>query len=89
MPTISANVTKKELDTIREFANACGETMSNLIRKVMISEAIYRNCFGGPKEYECGFSFPDNLLGKEEDEMLKNSLNKIRRILGIDEINEV
>ena len=57
MPTISANVTKKELDAIREFANACGETMSNLIRKVMISEAIYRNGFGGPKEYECNIRY--------------------------------
>ena len=41
MPTISANVTKKELDTIREYANDCGETISNLIRKVFIQEAIF------------------------------------------------
>ena len=80
MPTISANVTKKEFDVIREFANACGETTSNLIRKVMIREAIYLNCFGGPKEYECSFSFPDNISGNEENEMFKNSVNKIRRI---------
>ena len=89
MTTISANVDKKEFDVIREFANACGETTSNLIRKVMIREAIYLNCFGGPKEYECGFSFPDNLSGEEEDEMFKNSVNKIRRILGIEEIVQV
>jgi len=31
MPTISVNVSKKELDVIGEYANACGETMSNLI----------------------------------------------------------
>ncbi len=67
MPTISANVDKKELDTIREYANACGETMSNLIRKVMISEAIFLNCFGGPKEYECCFSVPDNISSEDED----------------------
>jgi len=89
MPTISANVTKKEFDVIREFANASGETTSNLIRKVMISEAIYLNCFGGPKEYECGFSFPENISGEQENEMFKNSLNKIRRILGIEEITEI
>jgi len=86
MATISANVSKKELDTIREYANSCGETMSNLIRKVMISEAIFLNCFGGPKEYECCFSIPDNLSGEEEDEMFQNSVNKIRRILGLEEI---
>ncbi len=89
MPTISANVTKKELDAIREYANLSGETMSNLIRKIVIGEAIFLNCFGGPQEYQCGISFPDNISGEEEDEMLKNSLNKIRRILGIETITEV
>jgi len=29
----------------------------------------------------------NNLSGKEEDELLKNSINKIRRILGIEEID--
>ena len=87
MVTISANVTKKELDAIREYANACGETMSNLIRKVMIREAIFINCFGGPQEYNCGMSFPDNITGEEEDEIFKRSLNKIRQILGIEEVS--
>jgi len=89
MATISANVTKKELDAIREYANDCGETTSNLIRKVVIQEAIFLNGFWGPKEYECNISMSNNLSGKEEDEILKNSINKIRRILGIDEITEV
>ena len=89
MATISANVTTKELDAIREYANACGETTSNLIRKTLIQEAIFLNGFGGPKEYECNISMSNNLSGKEEDEILKNSINKIRRILGIDEITEV
>ncbi|MGI0056570.1 MAG: hypothetical protein ACREAK_04260 [Nitrosarchaeum sp.] len=89
MPTISANVTKKELDAIREYANACGETTSNLIRKTVIEEAIFLNGFDGPKEYQCNISMPDNTSGKEEDEILKNSINKIRRILGIEEVNEI
>ena len=88
MPTISANVTTKELDAIREYANACGETTSNLIRKTVIQEAIFLNGFGGPKEYECNISMSNNLSGKEEDEILKNSINKIRRILGIEEISK-
>ncbi len=89
MPTISANVTKKELDAIREYANACGETTSNLIRKVVIQDAIFLNGFGGPKEYECNISMPDNISANEENEILKNSINKIRRILGIDEVGDV
>lgn len=86
MVTISANVSKKELDAIREYANFCGETMSNLIRKVMIKEAIYLNCYGGPKEYNCEVSIPDNISSQEEDQIFKNSVNKIRRLLGIEEI---
>ena len=86
MPTISANVTKKELDAIREYANGCGETMSNLIRKVMIREAIFLNCFGGPEEYECNISIPDNASSKEDDEITQNTINTIRRILGIQSI---
>ena len=89
MATISANVSKKEYAVIREFANACGETTSNLIRKIMIREAIWLNAFDGPKEYECNFLIPDNISGKEEDEIFKNTLNKIRRILGIEEVDEV
>jgi len=89
MPTISANVTKKELDAIREYANACGETLSNLIKKIMVREAIYLNCFGGPREYECNISIPDNASGEEDNEIMKNSINKIRRILGIEEITQV
>ncbi len=43
MSTISANASKKELDAIREYANECGETMSNLIRKVMHTDATFMN----------------------------------------------
>lgn len=89
MVTISANISKKEFDAIREYANFCGETMSNTIRKVMIREAVFGTCYDCPKEYECSFSFPDNLSSEEEDELFKNSVNKIRRILEIDEIINV
>lgn len=89
MPTISANVSKKEYAVIREYANACGETTSNLIRKVMISNATWLDGFGGPKEYECNFLIPDNISGEEDNEMFKNTLNGIRRILGIEEVDEV
>ena len=60
-----------------------------MIRKVVIQEAIFLNGFSGPKEYECSISMSNNLSGKEQDEILKNSNNKIRRILGIEEITDV
>ena len=86
MPTISANVSKKELDAIREYANACGETTSNLIRKSIVGEAIFINCFHDVREYEIRISIPDNITGDDEDEIIQDMINKIRKILGINEI---
>jgi len=57
MPTISAKVSKKELDAIQEYANACGETISNLMRKVVIGEAIIFPVSYGTSCYELGI-FP-------------------------------
>lgn len=86
MPTISAKISKKELDAITEYANACGETVSNLIRKVMVGDAIMINCFHDAKEYEVEISVPDNASGEEEDKIVQESINKIRRILGLEEV---
>jgi hypothetical protein len=89
MPTISAKVSQKEFETITEFANQCGETISNLVRKVMIAEATF--LFGGfeddPKEYEYGMSVPDNISDKAFDRITEANHNKIRRILGWKEIS--
>jgi len=86
MPTISAKVNKKELDAIIEFANACGETTSNLIRKLMIRQATFMDGFHDSKEYECRISIPDNIGGEEETKIVQGTYNKIRRMLGLDEI---
>ena len=86
MPTISAKVSKKELDAITEYANACGETVSNLIRKCVITEASFLNCFNDSKEYDYGISIPDNASGEEKDKIVQGTVNKIRRILGLEEV---
>jgi len=89
MPTVSAKVSKKELDAITEYANACGETTSNLIRKVMIGEAIFLKCFHDVNEYEIEISIPDNASNEEEVNIVKGTINKIRRILGLSEVEEI
>ncbi len=85
MPTISAKVSKKELDAITEYANVCGETVSNLIRKVMINNATFMNFYSGSPEYDYSISVPDNVSGEEEDKIVLGAYNKIRRILGLKE----
>ncbi|MDC8451318.1 MAG: hypothetical protein LV477_00250 [Candidatus Nitrosotalea sp.] len=87
MPTISAKVSKKELDAIHEYANACGETVSNLIRKVVIGEAIFIHWTNDSKEYECEISIPDNISGNEETRIVKETHNKIRRMLTLKELD--
>jgi len=86
MPTISAKIRKKELDAITEYANACGETMSNLIRKVLIREATFMNGGKDHAEYHCFILVPDYLQGGEETNFVQEKYNKIRKILGLSEI---
>ena len=89
MPTISSKISKKEHDVIIQYANACGETMSNLIRKLLIKDATFYNAFGGPKEFECGIITPENCSGKEEDKIVKDAYNRSRKILGFEEIDKI
>lgn len=85
MPTISANVSKKEFNAIREYANACGETMSNLIRKCLISEAVFRNFYGDARDYHFEIQTPDETSCEEEGKIVLDTYNRIRRILGLEE----
>jgi len=89
MATISAKINPKEYDAIAHYANVCGETISNLIRKVLISEATFLHGFGGLKEYDCGIRIPDGCPGEEEDKIVKDAYNRSRRILGFEEIDEI
>jgi len=89
MPTVSAKINPKEYDVITHYANACGETVSNLIRKVLIAEATFLHGFGGPKEYDCGIRIPEDCSGEEEDKIVKDACNRSRRILGFEEIDKI
>jgi len=89
VPTVSAKISPKEYDVITDYANACGETTSNLIRKVLISEATFLHGFGGPKEYDCGIRTPENCSSEEDDKITKDAYNRSRRILGFEEIEEI
>lgn len=89
MPTISAKVSKKELDAIQEYANACGETVSNLIRKVLINEATFMKWSADSHEYDYEMIIPDDLDGEEESQIIKAKYDKIRRIVGLSELDEI
>lgn len=86
MPTISAKVNKKELDAINEYANVCGESVSNLVRKAMIRHITFMDGFKDYDEYRVGVSIPENASGEEETQIVQNAHNKVRRILGLEEV---
>jgi len=89
MPTISSKISKKEHDAIIHYANACGETVSNLIRKLLIKDTTFYNAFGGPKEFECEITTPENCSSEDEDKIVKDTYNHSRKILGFEEIDEL
>jgi len=89
MPTVSTKISKKEHDAIVEYANACGETVSNLVRKTMIRHVTFMNGFEDYLEYRVDISVPDNATGDEETQIVQNAYNKSRRILGIKEIEQL
>ena len=86
MPTAGAEVSEKELQAIVEYANQCGETVSNLMRKIVIADATFLNCGflnDNHSEYEHSMSIPTGISDTpEEDKFTEASGNKIRGILG-------
>ena len=93
MPTVGAKVSEKELQAIVEYANQCGETVSNLIRKVVIADATFLNCGfvnDDHSEYEHSIPMRKEISGSEdEDKFVEGNVNKIRGILGWNQIKLV
>ena len=85
MPTISSRVSKKELDAIQEYSNQCGDSVSNVVRKTVISVAIFRNCYWDAEEYSCGINVPEHLKEDEDAKFVLHCINRVRRILGLSE----
>jgi len=89
MVTVSSKITPKEYTVISHYANCCGETISNLIRKVLIKEATLSNCFGSSAEYNCDVIVPENCSSQEDEKITKDSYNYSRRVLGFEEIENL
>jgi glutathionyl-hydroquinone reductase len=87
MPIITAELSQKELEAIREYANLCGESISDLVRKALIREATLADGYGtDDPQYEYHMTVPSKSLRTKEHEIIQDNYNKIRRILGWREI---
>ena len=87
MPIITSELTQPELEAIREYANQCGETISDLVRKAMIREATLADGYGADDpRYEYRMAIGGKALRSEEHRIIQQNYNKIRKILGWKEI---
>jgi glutathionyl-hydroquinone reductase len=87
MPTITAELSQKELEALREYANLCGETISDLVRKALIREITLADGYGADDpQYEYQMTVPARALRSKEHQIIQENYNKIRRILGWKEI---
>lgn len=76
-------LTKKEEAAITEYAKLCGETVPDLVRKVMIREATLADGVGSDDPfYDYAIRLPDHLSQTEERKLLEERYNKIRALLG-------
>ena len=89
MTTISSKINPKEYAVISHYANCCGETISNLIRKVLIKEATFSGGFGGSAEYNCNVMIPDGCSSEEDNKITRDAYNYSRRVLGFEEIDDL
>ncbi len=82
MRTVSSRVNDKEFEAITEYANQCGETVSNVLKKAVFERAAKSKTKGCPEGYHLNRYVPD---GVDKDTVLTKNVNKIRHILGWDE----
>lgn len=87
MPVITAELSQKELDAIREYANMCGETISDLVRKALIREITLADGYGADDpQYDFQMSILGKPLRRNDHRVIQENYNKIRKILGWKEI---
>ena len=81
MKTVSSRVNEREFEAISEYANQTGETVSNVLKKVVFERAA-KSKDGCPKGYRLNRLVPE---GMDKDTALTKNVNKIRHIIGWDE----
>ena len=89
MSTICIEVSEKESAAIEAYAIMCGESVSNLICKVVIQEITFmKNRITKDSEiYDYNMLVPVNISNHDENQIIEANYNKIREILGLKKIS--
>jgi len=85
---IEINVTKKEFGAIREYASMCDESISCLIHKIVIQEITLMKSRSAkdPEGYDYNMIVPSGISDYEEQKIIESNYNKIRTMLGWEQI---
>ena len=81
MRTVSSKVSNREHAAIVQYANQAGESVSNLIRKVVISDAVYGDSGEIPEDCHVN-RYPVDMEEKDGDKVLKEQIKEIKVSLG-------
>ncbi len=81
MRTVSSKVSNREHAAIVKYANQAGESVSNLIRKVVISDAVYGDSGEIPEDCHVN-RYPVDMEEKDGDKVLKEQIKEIKVSLG-------
>lgn len=87
LPSINIELTEKEMDAIAEYARQCGESIPNLVRKLVIRDATLADGYGADdSSYDFRVLIPLENSASGDRRWLQDSYNRVRRILGWKEI---
>lgn len=88
MKTIGVSVSQKENDVIRMYAVMCGESVSNIIRKIVIQEITFMKNENQrkPTDYDYCMLVPMDISIEQEERLIEANYNKIRTVLGLKKI---
>ena len=81
MRTVSSRVNEKEFEALSEYANQTGETVSNVLKKVVFERAA-KSKDGCPEGYRLNRRVHQ---GMDKEESLSKDVDIIRKVLGWDE----
>jgi len=83
MPTLSTRVSDGEFKAITEYANVCGLSVSDLIKKVMIDKVSYLWLFPTTDKYFDQMYCIQPNSNLDTDEQTAEIVNRFRKFLGI------
>ena len=84
MPFISTELSQQEAAGLKEYADFCHESISNIVRKALIREITLADGYGADDpQYEYRMTLPSGCTGSQEHQVLheKESGAKVCRIM--------